>query len=133
MRRPFPTAQLEAAGATMSKIPHRLFRVGERDWEVFEVKPGPCDHRSPAVELADAPARDDRRQRSEQRWFIPEDLCGGWLAFYSEGERRRLWPVPGGWTDLSDDQLAGLLSRSSATLIELDWRPHDGHHQRSQE
>ena len=115
----------------MTRIPHRVFRVGEREWEVFEVKPGPCDHRSPTVDLADAPERDDRRHRSEPRWFIPEDLCGGWLAFYRDGERRRLWPVPGGWYELSDDELAALLSRSSTTLMELNWSPSsDGHRER---
>jgi hypothetical protein len=111
----------------MSKIPHRIFRVDEREWEVFEVKPGPCDRRSPSVELADAPEHDERRHRSEQRWFIPEDLCGGWLAFYSGADRRRLWPAPIGWCELSDDELGVLVSRASATLIELDWHPHDGH------
>ena len=113
----------------MARIPHRVFRAGEREWEVFEVQPGPCEHRSPTVDLADAPEHDERRHRSEQRWFIPEDLCGGWLAFYSEGERRRrLWPVPGGWYELTDDELAQLLKRSSATLMELDWTPSTESH-----
>lgn len=107
----------------MARIPHRVFHAAGREWEVFEVNPGPCDHRSPAADLADAADPGDRRHHSEARWFIPEDLCGGWLAFYSGGERRRLWPVPGGWYELTDDDLALLLSRSSATLLELDWTP----------
>jgi hypothetical protein len=35
---------------------------------------------------------------------------GGWLGFESEGERRRLAPVPAAWADASDDELRAMLA-----------------------
>lgn len=37
---------------------------------------------------------------------------GGWLGFESDGERRRLAPVPAAWEEASDSQLREMLTRA---------------------
>jgi hypothetical protein len=39
----------------------------------------------------------------------------GWLVFQTRGEKRRLAPLPEGWSEFSDDQLISLLEH--ATLL----------------
>lgn len=36
---------------------------------------------------------------------LPDEFCGGWLCFESEGEKRRLMPVPPSWDERSDSEL----------------------------
>ena len=43
------------------------------------------------------------------------DLNGGWLAFQTRTERRRLAPVPTGWQTLPREGLQQLLARAVAT------------------
>jgi hypothetical protein len=54
----------------------------------------------------------ERRRRRESRPVVIDELRGGWLAFQSSYEKRRLAPAPEGWTAMSDAQLRELLSRS---------------------
>jgi hypothetical protein len=39
----------------------------------------------------------------------------GWLGFESDGEHRRLAPVPGGWEELPDEELRALLASAQPT------------------
>ena len=37
--------------------------------------------------------------------LIARELAGGWLTFASDDIRRRLYPVPSGWEEASDERL----------------------------
>jgi hypothetical protein len=103
---------------------HRTFTdAGGRDWQVWEVRPGravlgdAADRRdrgsdrrvAVAVDAAAhwrASGQPERRVRHERRVGVSAPLRDGWLAFLSGDERRRLAPIPHGWEDDSDVQLA---------------------------
>ena len=59
-----------------------------RRWEVWEVHP-----------------------RDEGRPVMPE-LAEGWLAFESSWEKRRLAPIPAGWTELPEETLRQLCQQA---------------------
>lgn len=68
---------------------HRSFRDERgREWQVWDVRP-----------TADI--------------VIRPELRGGWLAFESGDEKRRLAPVPDGWETASDAELLALLARAT--------------------
>jgi hypothetical protein len=71
---------------------HREFldTDGQR-WEVWETHP--------------------RRETDPER--IAAELAGGWLAFESASEKRRLVPIPDEWTALSDEGLARLCAQAT--------------------
>ena len=71
---------------------HREFfdSRGQR-WEVWEVRLG---------------------QHGEPR-TVKAELAEGWLAFESPAEKRRLAPVPVGWTELPADVLIELCERAA--------------------
>jgi hypothetical protein len=46
------------------------------------------------------------------RLRLPPELLGGWLAFYSSKEARRLAPIPATWPSMSDPELAAALKRA---------------------
>lgn len=50
---------------------------------------------------------------SGARTVVAPGLERGWLAFESETEKRRLAPIPEGWTELSDQALAALCARAT--------------------
>jgi hypothetical protein len=52
------------------------------------------------------------RERAGVRQVRPE-LREGWLTFESEMEKRRLAPIPEGWTELSSDALARLCEKAA--------------------
>ncbi len=37
--------------------------------------------------------------------LLPRELADGWLTFESEGEKRRLYPIPPRWKEYPDDAL----------------------------
>lgn len=45
-----------------------------------------------------------------RRELLPLDYQAGWLTFERDGERRRLAPIPAGWSDLGEDELTRLLN-----------------------
>ena len=47
----------------------------------------------------------DERRRDH---LLPAEYREGWLVFESQSEKRRLAPVPAGWSDLSDAALSAL-------------------------
>ena len=98
----------------MSGVPHCAFWMGQRRWEVFEVLPG----------------------SRATRQHLARHLSNGWLAFHSNGERRRLAPIPTGWFSLPLSGLRSLLDQavvvvdevvvgSTAGADELEARPDD--------
>jgi len=87
-------------------------------WEVWEVHPGvagagaeAADRRSgeerrvPGSTPAAPPPPPERRVIGERRVGVSAEMRGGWLAFQSAAERRRLVPIPRGWADDSETQL----------------------------
>ena len=64
-----------------------------RRWEAWDIYPGSVTPRRTGFTL-------------------PEELREGWLAFQSEGESRRLAPIPGTWPVLAESDLAVLLHRA---------------------
>lgn len=50
------------------------------------------------------------------RWFdgprVGPEWAGGWLAFETTGEKRRLAPYPPDWNFFSDDELAALCNKA---------------------
>lgn len=45
--------------------------------------------------------------------LLPAEYREGWLLFESEGDKRRLAPVPEGWSELSDAALSALCSKAT--------------------
>lgn len=98
-------------------------------WNAWAVVPQWADRRTGKVrrvrsadEDPDPPAIEQRR-RPDRRQGLPDKiprvrlaggLDGGWLAFESAGERRRLSPIPPGWEDAPDSELERLC-RSAAS------------------
>lgn len=51
----------------------------------------------------------DRRAAPRARVTLPGSFSAGWLCFESQGEKRRLTPVPAEWGLAGDDALLGWL------------------------
>jgi hypothetical protein len=80
---------------------HREFRDEDgRAWEVWDVHPSNFEPQLASVE---------RSGRRTGRMNLPNELLGGWLAFKSDGESRRLAPIPNRWVALDDQDLALLV------------------------
>ena len=104
-----------------------------RHWEVWQTNPPRSDRRLTErrsntdrrrVERTGAQERrhEDRRGASERRAQaqlrfpgIPQ-LEAGWLCFESEGERKRLAPVPEAWENVDDMTLAALCNFASEEI-----------------
>ena len=91
--------------------------TGKR-WEVWLVTPAAAERRkadrrasSGASTVFEGEA--DRRRTPERRrgpfrrsMAVASEFSNGWLCFESEGEKRRLAPVPVGWAEAGPDRLA---------------------------
>jgi hypothetical protein len=113
-------------------VAHRAFTDSAGvAWEVWEVHPGvatsagaemaeremaerdAADRRSgeerrgasPPAVATSSPPTTERRVIAERRVGVSIPMRGGWLAFQSASERRRLVPIPHGWAEDSETQL----------------------------
>lgn len=84
-----------------------------RRWEVWEVHPTTAERRAGEERRATARETRDRRVRNEPRIRADPALASGWLAFSWDGEKRRLAPIPDGWTDAPDPAVLDLLQRAT--------------------
>lgn len=76
-------------------------------WQVWAVHPDGLERR-----LAHLTPPIERRIRPEARVKVTNPLMiNGWLAFEGRTERRRLAPIPEGWTEMDDQALRALLAR----------------------
>ena len=96
---------------------HREFLDEEgRSWEVWDVRPSTLDSSASIIdgpgELADL----ERHVRQLVRLNLPTELRGGWLAFRSREESRRLVPIPQRWVAMDDQDLA-LLVRAASPIV----------------
>jgi len=92
-------------------MPHREFKDSDgRHWDVWTVVPAFAERRRPGGEL---PAGvQERRRHDEFRVSLGGKWANGWLAFATQGERRRLLTFPTNWEDLSDAELEALCKRA---------------------
>src|SRR3712207_639091 len=106
-------------------MPHRSFKAADgRVWEVWEVIPGGWrdperrragDRRSSEPVLAYSPRRPSGQDRRKATPLVHGELAGGWLTFESQGEKRRLAPVPPGWESCPDTVLDELRLKAVVT------------------
>ena len=74
---------------------HRTFTDPDgRRWEAWDVHPAGVEPRRSA------------------RINLPAELRGGWLAFQTGGESRRLAPIPATWPTVSERDLVAMLTRA---------------------
>jgi hypothetical protein len=67
------------------------------------------ERRSPvenAVFLIEQRVMGDRRGQPGMRGAVATEFSSGWLCFASNGEKRRLAPVPVNWMSANDGQVA---------------------------
>jgi hypothetical protein len=67
------------------------------------------ERRSPvenAVHLIEQRVLGDRRSTLGARGAVASEYSAGWLCFASDGEKRRLAPVPVNWMSANDNQVA---------------------------
>ena len=94
-----------------------LDSTGKR-WEVWLVTPAAAERRKvdrrTGGSSGDAYAGNlDRRKTPERRRSpflrsvaVASEFSQGWLCFESEGEKRRLAPIPAGWQEAGPDRLS---------------------------
>ena len=80
-----------------------------RLWDVWDVRPMVVERRMQHDRRRAPRGTPDRRRRREARIAFPLELREGWLAFQTQGERRRVAPIPDGWESLPDEELARLV------------------------
>jgi hypothetical protein len=96
-------------------------------WEVWLITPAAAERRK-----ADRRASSggggregalDRRRTPERRanpfhraMAVASEYSGGWLCFESEGEKRRLAPVPPGWYEAGPDRLSAWLQAAKRVV-----------------
>ena len=100
---------------------------GGKRWEVWLVTPAAAERRkvdrrvsrgssnSPAG-LADRRHTPDRRRNVFRQVVVSSEFSNGWLCFESEGEKRRLAPVPEGWDEAGPDRLATWLQAAKRVV-----------------
>ena len=59
-----------------------------------------------AVNLIEQRVLGDRRTNAGTRGAVASEFSSGWLCFASDGEKRRLAPVPVNWMSANDSQVA---------------------------
>jgi hypothetical protein len=91
---------------------HRTFRDSSgRVWEVWPVTVEYIERR--LEPSAGPPSGSDRRRRPAFfRPQVSEPWTGGWLAFETRGEKRRLAPFPADWEDKNDAELEALCANA---------------------
>ena len=96
-------------------------------WNVWDVLPQWTERRSGERRRSDPndavdPPVLERRGKGNRRAGsadtgarvrIASGLSRGWLAFEADGDKRRLAPIPAGWEDLDESQLAELCRRAT--------------------
>lgn len=83
------------------------------EWRVWNVVPTLAFHQETREwerRGQDVLAYDGPERRAEERPtampFVNPQLAAGWLCFESDSAKRRLAPMPPGWEEASDEQLA---------------------------
>ena len=87
------------------------------------------ERRSPvenAVHLIEQRVMGDRRSNRGSRGEVASEYSMGWLCFASDGEKRRLVPVPVNWMSANDGQVAEWC-RIAKRVVKCgpEWDPED--------
>jgi hypothetical protein len=97
--------------------PHRTFLDDlSRLWNAWDVIPAWGERRTTQRRTAESNGHAraiDRRVRERRRTqglrvSLPPRLAHGWIAFEHLDERRRVAPIPAGWSDLPESGLRDL-------------------------
>lgn len=84
-----------------------------RRWDVWDVHPAAIERRTGLDRRRAQRAEPERRVQVERRRMrLAPELREGWLCFECAGERRRLAPIPSGWEQLTEAELASLCLRA---------------------
>jgi hypothetical protein len=110
-------------------VSYRTFldSTGKR-WEVWLVTPAAAERRRADRRAASAnneaftgdqerrrtPER--RRSRFQRSVTVASEFSQGWLCFESEGEKRRLAPVPPDWHEAGPDRLSSWLQAAKRVV-----------------
>jgi hypothetical protein len=110
-------------------VSYRTFldSAGKR-WEVWLVTPTAAERRK--VDRRKSSASAERREGTLERRRTPErrqaryhrsvvvssEYSNGWLCFESEGDKRRLAPVPLDWEQAGPDRLSGMLAAAKRVV-----------------
>ena len=99
-----------------------------RRWEVWLVTPAAAerrkvDRRTPAGGTEPFTSGPERRKTPERRRApfhrsaaVASEFSQGWLCFESDGEKRRLAPVPPGWDEAGPNQLSTWLQAAKRVV-----------------
>jgi hypothetical protein len=97
-----------------------------RRWQVWQVSPSYSERRKndrrtgldrrarTRASSVDRRARPDRRVKSLRRYLGVPQMASGWLCFESNGEKRRLIPVPLNWENADERALAAFCDSATA-------------------
>ena len=90
----------------------REFKDGDgSSWEVWDVVPTNPERRF--QQPATPPGGVERRKKPQFRVNLGMAMANGWLIFASGARRRRLAPIPAGWSQMPDVELRRLLAEAS--------------------
>ena len=107
-----------------------LDSAGKR-WEVWLVTPAAAERRKAdrragaagAAGSSGSPAKSERRLTPDRRKSpfqrsvaVAGEFSQGWLCFESEGEKRRLAPVPVGWQEAGPDRMSTWLQAAKRVV-----------------
>jgi hypothetical protein len=67
----------------------------------------------------------DTHPSANQRVTVPVEYVAGWLSFASEGETRRLIPIPTAWDTASVPELLRLLGKAQPIIRRLPLRTEE--------
>jgi len=94
------------------RLTHRRFTDQQgKTWDVWQVHPAAAERRfsqrrvkeEDRTDAAERRSGVDRREERLSRALIAPEFTYGWLCFETQGEKRRLAPVPDRW-DTADDE-----------------------------
>ena len=95
---------------------HREFTDSDGTaWQAWEVIPSSAERRKAGERRFGHRDVSERRTRHEPRVRFDAGLAEGWLVFECAAGKRRLHPIPAGWSTLSDAELAALARSARAT------------------
>lgn len=104
-----------------------LDTAGKR-WEVWLVTPTAAERRKVDRRASSGPSNGfedeaDRRRAPDRRRgpfrrsvSVANEYSNGWLCFESEGDKRRLAPVPAGWDEAGPDRLTTWLQAAKRVV-----------------